>query len=1139
MENIRKQLFNDNWKFTKQAIGTSEKQINSSATVWKDIEIPHDWLISNTAKLYETGEGWYYKTFSAEVIDDKIISLCFDGVYMNSTIYVNNSEVGVWRYGYSSFEFSITKFLKPGENTITVRVQYESPNTRWYSGAGIYRSIWLKTTPLLHLVSNGVYISTDGIGGNIKVQTEISNSTPAPIDATLMHTLLNDTNGIVCTFEEKINACLNEITINSLIAKIENPILWSLDNPYLYKLKTQVIVDGETIDEEINSFGFRTINFDPNEGFTLNGKYMKLHGVCMHHDLGALGSAMNQVALERQLLIMKNMGVNAIRTAHNMPSSEFMEICSRIGLLVNSEAFDMWELPKNLYDYARFFKDNSKADIASWVRRDRNHPSIIMWCIGNEIHDTHASLRGLEVAKMLKAYVLENDPNENGYVTIASNYIAWENAQLVADELTFSGYNYAERLYDQHHEKYPRWIIYGSETASNVRSRGIYHLPASSPILMHEDLQCSSMDNSAVGWGSITAEYSWIMDRDRKFCAGQFIWTGFDYIGEPTPYSTKSSYFGIVDTAGIPKDIYYMYQAQWTDYKKVPMLHLLPYWDFNIDEEVEMYAYTNAPKVELFFNGISQGVREINHRTGKILHGSWLLKYAPGVIEAKAYGERGETVATQRLSSFEDAEKIILTPNKVQLLADGRDLIFIEVSTLDKSGEYVANAKNRINIEVTGAGRLIGLDNGDSTDYDSYKGTNRRLFSGKLVAIIEATLQAGEISIKATSQGLKPTEISLLALPCEKPIGISVSQENIKTTCSDEIPLRKIELIYTEERSLCKVNPVAIVKVEAFPKTATYKELIFKIVTSVGIESNLAEVSFDGQTATVTAKGDGLFKLRCTCNNGGEVPQIISELEFTVTGLGNVTRDPYAFTSASSYSLNNVPLNVVQDKAISGFNGRTYIGFTGIDFGKIGSEILRLSIGNSGGEAVPVEIWEGTPDSEDGELITEVMFPLNGRWDGFEPLDFALPKRLTGMKTITIVISDRIIFGGFQFIPIEKAFEKLYATDYDSLYGDAFSINGSCIENIGNNVLISYDDIDFGENGGSKITISGKTPNTFNTIQLRYSNGEEQKTQLLEFAQCSEYSIQEFPLEKLLGKQNISLVFLPGSNFDLEWFKFQ
>jgi beta-galactosidase len=740
---------------------------------------------------------------------------------------------------------------------------------------------------------------------------------------------------------------------------------------------------------------------------------------------------------------------------------------------------------------------------------------------------------------MLKEYVLEHDPNQNAFVTIASNYIAWQNAQLVADELKFSGYNYGERLYDEHHKKYPDWIIYGSETASNVRSRGIYHLPAKSPILMHEDLQCSSMDNSAVGWGSPSAEYAWIMDRDRKFCAGQFIWTGFDYIGEPTPYSTKNSYFGIVDTAGLPKDIYYIYKSEWTDYKKTPVLHLLPYWDWNIGQEVDVYAYTNAPKVELFFNGISQGVQEIDHVNGKILHGSWPLKYTPGILEAKAYDEKGETIATARLSSFGDAEKVVLSTDKKELLADGRDLIFVEISTADKDGEYVANARNRVSVEVTGAGRLVGLDNGDSTDYDSYKGSNRKLFSGKLIAIIQATLESGEIIVKASSKGLEMAEIKLEALPCDAPAGISVVKENVQTPCSDEIPVRKIGLLCQGDRVLTKENSVSVIKAEIYPPRATYSDMDWKILTPVGIESNLAEVCVEGTTATVIAKGDGVFKLRCTCNNGGTVPQVVSELEFTVTGLGSPVRSPYEFTSAAYYNLSNVPLNIVQNKAISGFNGRTHIGFTGIDFGKTGSEILRLHVGNSGGEAVPIEIWEGTPDSSDGKLIATVMFPLNGRWDGFEPFDFALPNRLTGMKAISFVICDKIIFGGFEFIPVNKAFDKQYAADYDSLYGDAYSINGKCIENIGNNVLLSFEGLNFGENGASKIIISGKTPNTFNTIQLRYSDGVTQKTQLLEFAESGDYIVQEFSLEQLIGKQDISFVFLPGSNFDFEWFKFQ
>lgn len=1137
MKHMRKQLFNDNWKFTKQNIGTSLEIINSESTVWKEVEIPHDWLIYDTSNLYETSEGWYRKTFSVNEIDGRLFSLCFDGVYMNSTVYVNNSEVGIWRYGYSSFEFDITKFLKSGENTVIVKVQYESPNTRWYSGAGIYRSLWLKTTSPIHLVSNGVYICNDGIGGNLKVQCEVNNSTESNSNTIIKHTVLDNEGKTITVFQQDINARSKAVTINNQTSIVKSPILWSLENTYMYSLKTEIIIDNVTVDDEINSFGFRTIKFDPNEGFYLNEKYIKLHGVCLHHDLGALGAAVNKVALERQLQIMKDMGVNAIRTSHNMPPIEFIEICNRLGLLVDTEAFDMWELPKNPYDYARFFKDNSKLDIASWVRRDRNSPSIIMWCIGNEIYDTHASLRGLEVAKMLKEYVLENDPNQNACVTIASNFIAWENAQLVADELTLSGYNYTERLYDEHHKKYPHWVIYGSETASNVRSRGVYHLPASAPILMHEDLQCSSMDNSALGWGSKSAEYAWILDRDHKFCAGQFVWTGFDYIGEPTPYSTKNSYFGIVDTAGLPKDIYYMYQAEWTDYKKSPMVHLLPHWDWNLGQEVEVYAYTNAPKVELFFNGVSQGVRDIDHANGEVLHGSWLLKYAPGTLEAKAYDDALNTIATYRISSFKDPKKLILKNNRVDLLADGRDLAYIEISTVDENGEYVANARNRVTVEVTGPARLVGLDNGDSTDYDSYKGNSRKLFSGKLVAIIQSTFETGEITVKTSSITLESTEIKINTVNCEKPVGISVVKYNNYIPCSEEILLRKIELICETERALSKKNPVALVKANLLPLNASYKDLTWKIVNLVGIDSNLAEININEDSATVTAKGDGAFKLRCTNNNGGEIPQIISELDFSVSGLGSATRSPYSFTSAAYYNDSNVPLNIVQDKAISGFNERTHIIFNGIDFGKTGSDIFRLSVGNSGGDAVPVELWDGIPDSDEGELISSVMFPLNGRWDGFEPCDFTLPKRLTGMKTISIVIKDKIIFGGFEFIPINKAFDKNYAADYDALYGDAYKINDKCIENIGNNVLINFDNLDFGETGANKITICGKTPNNINTIQLRYSDSGNQKTQLLEFPESNEYTELEFNLDKLTNIQDLIFVFLPGSNFDFKWFK--
>jgi len=585
---------------------------------------------------------------------------------------------------------------------------------------------------------------------------------------------------------EVASSC-QELMITSELSKdiqrlyVEAPKLWSIECPNLYTLRTQLIVEGKHLEEETQRFGFRTTRFDPKQGFFLNDQHVKLQGVNEHHDLGALGAAVNRTALRRKLNLLKEMGVNAIRTSHNMPAVELMELADEMGILIDSEAFDMWELKKTEYDYSRFFPEWCSRDVASWIRRDRNHPSIILWSIGNEIYDTHAGERGIEITRMLKELVLRHDPKRNGYVTIGSNYMSGENAQKCAQELDAAGYNYAENLYDSHHEKYPHWCIYGSETASTIQSRGIYHFPASKLIVTYEDEQCSSLDNCTVSWGARNGQKNITDDRDAEYSLGQFIWTGFDYIGEPTPYTTKNSYFGAIDTAGFPKDQFYLYQAEWTDYRVKPMVHILPYWDFNEGQLIDIKIYSNAPRVELFYNDTSMGCYEIDHKRGKQLAGVWQLPYQKGTIKAVAYDELGNVIATDHKSSYSDPARIVLTPDKTRLRADGRDLVFIEIAMEDDKGNPVDNANNRVNVEVSGAGRLLGLDNGDSTDYDQYKGTSRRLFSGKLLAIVAAKLEAGEIMVQVTSEGLPAKQLSLTAFPCAGISGVTALMENTKS----------------------------------------------------------------------------------------------------------------------------------------------------------------------------------------------------------------------------------------------------------------------------------------------------------------------------------------------------------------------
>ncbi|WP_458461976.1 glycoside hydrolase family 2 TIM barrel-domain containing protein, partial [Paenibacillus sp.] len=533
----QKRLFNDGWQFAKSKLDVTEP----AGLVYEPVELPHDWLIYNTLELYEDSIGWYRKTFHYTK-DEQQLLLCFDGVYMDSSVYVNGQLVGEWKYGYSAFEHEITNAMVEGDNEILVKVVHQSPNSRWYSGAGIYRHVWLKTRDRNHIVTDGTYVSIQQQpdGWQVEVDTELNLEQNQ--QAELVHTIQYE-GQVVASSQANVTASAVENAVavtDSQQLIVVNPDLWSPDAPHLYELVTELRLTSDdqehrTVESLSQRIGFRDIKLDANEGFHLNGVKMKLNGVCEHHDLGALGAAFNLTALRRRFVLLKEMGVNAIRTAHNMPAKEFMELADETGMLVVSEAFDMWERAKTPYDYARFFPEWVHSDVKSWVKRDRNHASLIMWSIGNEIYDTHADERGQEVTRMLMDYVLEFDPKGNAGVTIGSNYMPWENAQKCADIVKLAGYNYAEKYYDKHHEEHPDWIIYGSETSSVVQSRGIYHFPFEQPILADDDEQCSALGNSTTSWGAKSAEYCILAERDTPYSLGQFLWTGFDYIGEPTP----------------------------------------------------------------------------------------------------------------------------------------------------------------------------------------------------------------------------------------------------------------------------------------------------------------------------------------------------------------------------------------------------------------------------------------------------------------------------------------------------------------------------------------------------------------------------------------------------------------------------
>lgn len=1123
-------LFNDGWEFIKVKPG----QQNVPDGDWQRVDIPHDWLIYNTADLYEDSEGWYRKFFDIALEDGCRHALRFEGVYMEPVIYVNGIKAGEWKYGYNTFEIEITDLLKDGSNEVTVHVKHPEPNSRWYSGAGIYRNIWFKTMPKVNIVSDGIYIRTEKTAGgfDVKVSTEVCG---ADGDTSIMYYVL-DADGETVATEEFVP---NETEIIA----VENPVLWSLDNPYMYTLRTKVMRNNEVIDEEDTRFGFRTIAFDCNKGFFLNGEHVKIKGVCMHHDLGALGAAVNKVAIRRQLRIMKEMGVNAIRTSHNMPAVELMDLADEMGLLVADESFDMWRMPKREYDYARFFDKWAKKDIRNFVRRDRNHPSLLMWSIGNEIYDTHADPDGgYATTKLLVDAVLENDPDRNGYVTFASNFLEGEQTQRCAELVDVVGYNYAERLYDAHHKKHPQWVIYGSETASTLQSRGVYHFPYSEPILTDVDEQCSSLGNSTCSWGAKNAEFCIITERDTDYSAGQFLWTGFDYIGEPTPYSTKNSYFGQVDTAGFPKDTLYIYQAEWTDYKQNPMVHILPYWDFNDGQMIDIRVTSNAPQIELFYNGESKGRFDIDHAYGSELLGHWMLPYATGRLEAIAYDENGNVIARDVQESFGDAAAIVLKPDRTTALANGQDLVFVEINMLDCEGREVRNANNRVTVEVSGAGRLVGLDNGDSTDYDSYKGTSRRLFMGKLLAIIATNCEAGDIDIKVSSKGMEMAAVTVCAEETQVPEGISAVTGNVPQGEYDEIPIRKIEIVSSNGTELSPDCKSATLTAKLYPANCTYRDVEWLVATDSGVASFAAEVSVGEDTteAVLTARGDGHFNVKCVARNGGQKVSVLSKLSFEATGLGAAAVNPYVLVAAPLYNISDAETGNAANHGVSmPKNRRAYIGFTNVDFGSFGSDEVTIDIFAFEHRDYSIQVWSGIPAESSSELLVDGVYNKPVIWEVYQGETFKLKHRIRGLHTICILTDDFVNIQGFRFTKPDKGFERIPAVCNDKIYGDEYEVRENSIDGIGNNVSIDFDDMDFGD-GASRIAIRGISYIDVNTINIIFTDEEGNQTrQMLSFEHTDGWEEKTFDLRPVKGMNKVTFVFLPGSKFDFEWFKFE
>jgi beta-galactosidase len=763
---LRGQDFNSGWKFNRGDVTNGQNATFDDST-WRNLSVPHDWSIElafnqkspagSGGGFLDGGVGWYRKTFTLDqAYSGKRILVQFDGVYMNSQVWLNGTSLGTRPYGYSSFEYDLTPYAKFGStsNVIAVRVNNNQPTSRWYSGSGIYRNVWLTVVNPVHVTNSGVFVSTPTVGSSsasVSVSTEVQNQLASSQSVTVTTTVYDSSGASVASDTSPAsNVGANATATVSQSLTVTNPQLWSTTSPNLYQVKVELNAGGATVDTYLAPLGLRTATFSSTGGFSLNGQSTKLRGVCLHNDLGALGSAINYRALERQVEIMKAMGVNAIRTSHNPPAPELLDICDREGVLVMDEAFDCWESAKVSNDYHLYFTQWAQTDLQTFVRRDRNHPCVIMWSVGNEIPNPTTA-----TATNLKNWVLAVDTTRP--VTWASADTSSANNQAVAAVLDLQGYNYSEWRYDQDHTAHANWKFFGSETSSAVRSRGIYETPASKSILTSPDTQCSSYDNSVVSWGS-SAESSYKNDVSRNFVAGQFIWTGFDYIGEPTPYPwpAKSSYFGIVDTAGFPKDIYYFYQSHWTT---TPMVHVLPHWNWTAGTTVTVFVYTNCDSAELFLNGVSQGSKTF---ASGAVHLEWSVPWATGTLHAD--GKRGGVVVTSEdVKTAGTAATVALSADRSTISADGRDLVFVTADVQDAAGILVPTAANPMSFSVSGPGEIVGVDNGNAIDTSTYKATTRNAFSGKALAIVRSTGATGPIVITASSTGLASGSVSLSA----------------------------------------------------------------------------------------------------------------------------------------------------------------------------------------------------------------------------------------------------------------------------------------------------------------------------------------------------------------------------------------
>ena len=779
--------FNFGWRFCLgDESAYAAEDFDDSA--WRELHLPHDWSIEGEFSVFNPstpgggalpgGIGWYRKSFPTPQCVGKggRVFVEFDGVFMNSTVFVNGEPLGTRPYGYSSFTYDITEKLHTRDsvacvqNTIAVRCDNaDQPNSRWYAGCGIYRDVRLVCVASTHVAYNGMFVSAPEVHED-KARVHIEASVEGG-RADGVEFCIRDAKGRKVA-SAQAQAGQGEGLWSADIT-LKNPRRWDISDTYLYSATALVNNKGILCDSYTVRFGVRTLAWDADKGFSLNGRPLKLLGVCLHHDMGCLGTAVHRRALERELQILKRMGVNAVRTSHNPPAPVLLDLCDEMGFVVMDEAMDMWRKRKTRYDYARFFDEWHVTDVQDFVRRDRNHPCIIMWSVGNEILEQSDSredkLENLsaEEANLLMNFIhtlggsndsSENNPNilltkhmaqlvrdldTSRAVTAGCNSVSPQNNLLRSGALDVYGLNYHPDLYDSCRVWFPGKPLLGSETVSSLNSRGIYFQPSTNkekqPLKwwMTYDSphhQCTSYDALCAPWANYHEE-AWTAVRDRDFIAGTFIWTGFDYLGEPTPYSwpSRSSYFGIVDLAGFPKDSYYFYQGEWTEQT---VLHLFPHWNWKQGDSVDVWAYyNNADEVELLLNGKSLGRKS---KTRDFLHAEWLkVPFEPGKIEAVSYKDGAEVAREARLTPGEPAS-LKLTADRSVISADGYDLSYVTIEAVDELGRRVDTATDMLQISVEGAGELAGVDNGNAASGYCLKGDLIPLFSGKALAVVRS-----------------------------------------------------------------------------------------------------------------------------------------------------------------------------------------------------------------------------------------------------------------------------------------------------------------------------------------------------------------------------------------------------------------